>query len=281
MRLQRWIHGSIFVMAMVAFLLPSPAEAQFSTIGQGTLERSPVFTPTAMVHDARGYSVGGFFGYLTFVEDLGDFGEFAVDLEVVGMGGAYGVTDRITVGALLPYETVRFEFGEEEAEDSGLGDAAVFGKWQLYRSPDGPLRLTAVGAVTLPTGEDDAGAGEETTVSIGGAASHEAERLSFHGSLTLDFVVGREEESDAVEDEGDTAFRYSAAAVYQAADRFNLIGEFSGLKVEQLDASHAVALAARLVVGRERTLFLDGGGFFGISDTAPDSGFLVRMLLTR
>jgi hypothetical protein len=281
MRFQRWIHASTLVAAAAAFLLPTPVDAQFSTIGQGTLERSPVFTPTAMVHDARDYSVGGFFGYLTFVEDLGDFGEFAVDLEVVGMGGAYGLTDRITIGAMVPYETVRFEFGEEETEDSGLGNAALFGKWQFFRSRDAPTKLTAVAGLTLPTGEEDVGAAEETTLSLGGAASHEGSRFSFHGSLALDFVIG-EEGGDGLEDEGsDTAFRYSAAAVYQATDRLNLIGEFSGLKVEEVDVSNAAAVGGRFVVGRERTLFLDGGAFFGISDTAPDSGFLIRLLLVR
>jgi hypothetical protein len=269
------------VAAVVGLLVPSAATAQFSVLGHGTLESSPVFTSGALVHDRGGFSIGGFFARVSDEEDT-DFGTFSSDANVFGFGGAFGVTDRITIGASVPFVSVKGEIdGEELFDDSGLGDASLFAGWQLFRSSDDRTKLAALADVTFPTGSEDIGLGEATTFGIGGAISHQAERVSAHASLGFDVVsLDVEEGSDA--DDSFNVINYSAAIVYRATDMVNVSGELFGAKPEDVDASNAIGLGARLLLGADRNLFLDGGIVFGLGDEADfDTGFVVAATFVR
>ncbi len=136
------------------------------------------------------------------------------------IGAFYAPSDRSTLGfSMFPYIGIGLEAtGLGRKETSGRGDAAVFGKYQLWRSGNGKTRVSGVGSIQLPIGESGYGA-NGTVIGLGGAVSHQLERLSLHGSLSV--AVPTDDQ------DGETAMNVSAAAVYGVSPRVALALELN------------------------------------------------------
>ncbi len=68
----------------------------------------------------------------------------------------YGLTSKLALFGVLPLVDVNREFGGDSAAEFGLGDAALFARYEVYRSdqPGRTLRVAPYAGVRLPTGRD-------------------------------------------------------------------------------------------------------------------------------
>jgi len=77
------------------------------------------------------------------------------------LGVKYGLTDRLTLSAMIPYAVLNTRMGN----DKGLGDLMLLGTYNLIRKNNFNLALSA--GVELPTGVEKGSAFDETTVVVG------------------------------------------------------------------------------------------------------------------
>ena len=68
----------------------------------------------------------------------------------------YGLTSKLALFGVLPLVDVNREFGGVSASEFGLGDAALFARYEVFRSdkPGRTLRIAPYAGVRLPTGRD-------------------------------------------------------------------------------------------------------------------------------
>ena len=68
----------------------------------------------------------------------------------------YGFTSKLAVFGVLPLVNVNSELGDISASEFGLGDAAMFARYEVYRSdqPGRTIRIAPFAGVRLPTGRD-------------------------------------------------------------------------------------------------------------------------------
>ncbi len=68
----------------------------------------------------------------------------------------YGFTSKLAVFGVLPLVNVNSELGDVSASEVGLGDAALFARYEVFRSdqPGRTIRIAPYAGVRLPTGRD-------------------------------------------------------------------------------------------------------------------------------
>jgi hypothetical protein len=200
-----------------------------------------------------------------------EFDDPDVDFETFVAELAYGVTDWLTVEAEIPFVRVDPSPGSSE---SGIGDLAVDAKASLKQGAKNPIGVVpdidlAVGArVTLPTGDEDEGTGEEhATLSPFVAVSHWFESwVAVHGQVLLEWQSER-----------------------RPVHRFNVMGEFApwvpelslmgGLQIERVGSdSSAVTLLPGAEYRFPQIPLVAGASIpFGLNDKAPDIGFVLNV----
>jgi len=145
--------------------------------------------------------------------------------------GEWGLTDRIDVGAIVPFVTLTlsgsrldtyrgspFPQASAAASVSGLGDVIVRAKYNLWRS--GGSGLAIGGDARLPTGDVNNFLGEGKTVFVPRIiASLEEDRIAFHGDVG--YARG------GISNELD----YGGAATVAASRRVTIVGEVVGRRL--------------------------------------------------
>src|SRR3972149_4937243 len=158
---RRWWFTGGFVARSLA-LLPGPGEAASPRPQAQARSYQPV----------GGLGVFSVFGARTlgagqFSVGAGYLGEEAVcqqkggppDFPTLFLPLAYGVTDRLTVGAELPYS--RWEADRSDVDGSGLDDVNLGVAYRLLDEQPGQPALGVVGFAALPTADKDEGLGTE------------------------------------------------------------------------------------------------------------------------
>lgn len=183
---------------------------------------------------------------------------------------AYGVTDWLMVEGELPFLKIDPDPGSSE---SGIGDIALEGKVSLKQAAGNPVGFipdvdVAPGVrITLPTGDEDEGLGEEeATLAPFVAASHWIERwVAVHGRLALEWQQDRR-----------PVHTFNATAEF--VPWMPELSLFGGLLIER-EGSDASAVS--LIPGAEyrfpgSDLSAGIGLPIGINDRAADFGFLLN-----
>lgn len=69
----------------------------------------------------------------------------------------YGVTSKLAVFGVLPIVSVDRTFADVSTSEFGLGDAALFARYEVFRSdkPGRTLRIAPYGGVRVPSGRDN------------------------------------------------------------------------------------------------------------------------------
>jgi hypothetical protein len=83
------------------------------------------------------------------------------EMYIGSLGLKYGITDKFTVSALLPYVSLKTKIGAE----SGLGDLNLLGTYQVYSGPS--FNFAMSGGAELPTGEKKKSTFDNTTIVFG------------------------------------------------------------------------------------------------------------------
>lgn len=277
--------GPALAVLILGLALPGAARAQFSSIGAvGTgniLENAPIFTESALVHEQGGVSLGVNGLYVGFdEEEIGLSDDFDVSATQLLFGLAFGVTDRITVGATVPWARATVEFDGEEEDASGLLDTEVFARAQLWRSADDRTKLAGLGSVTLKTASGDfeeEDLEEDPDFAVGAAVSHALDQASLHGSLSYTFAGGAE--FQGVEVEGNDVLGLTAAAVFSATEKLKASGEVAIGLPDEGDTS--ASLAGGLRYTASPNLFIDGGILLPVSGNLVSFGALLGLTWVR
>ncbi len=168
------------------------------------------------------------------------------------VSGTYGLTDRIDVGAVVPFVRMRMDaelstragsngalvaspFGDSASSTaSGIGDIVARVKYRALPTPGGGLALGV--DWRLPTGDDEDLIGTGMQVKFYGAASTEAGRLSPHANFG--YTVSREA-SAFTENEPDQ-LNFAGGADFAVTPRLTVIADFVGRTL--IDAAYPIYL---------------------------------------
>jgi len=131
------------------------------------------------------------------------------------LGLQYGLRNKLQLGVVVPWTAHAREGRGFDAEATGLGDVDLLGKWRFYRfdAPGVALNVALLGALSLPTGEDDAedaGARLEPELqpgsggvdpAIGLGATHEPGRWRFNAAALYRFRTDTDQDHARLGDE--------------------------------------------------------------------------------
>jgi hypothetical protein len=104
------------------------------------------------------------------------------NMSIVSVGLRYGINDKLTIAALLPYVSLHTNSGN----DNGLGDLILMSTYSVYQKNNFNLALQA--GVELPTGIRKSSNFDNTTVIVGSGSFDPMLGVSFSkrwGKLTL------------------------------------------------------------------------------------------------
>lgn len=171
--------------SLAALVIAAPLGAQslaangVSAAAENAANRAPIFTGAAMVAPAKkmGFGVQA----LAARESMDDAYTFSGTQ--TQLSGFYGVTNRITVGAYVPFINASSEIttpaGTVDGSESGMGDAGVFGRIAAWQSQNGATRLGFGAELTFATG-DSVFTNDEMAYQIDAAVSHRVGRWNLH-----------------------------------------------------------------------------------------------------
>lgn len=123
---------------------------------------------------------------------LGDAEAPLRNMLITSLGVRYGVSDKITLSALLPYTFLQTNYGN----DRGIGDAMLLGTFEVLTRGDTRVALQA--GIELPTGVQKSSNFDNTTVVVGSGsydpaggvlAAHRWARLSLQGNLFYKYTT--------------------------------------------------------------------------------------------
>lgn len=191
------------VVAIAAFAATASAQEFGSTgisiAGEGrtasavaSSDRAALFTQSAYVAPRGSYGFGiQAAGRRASLEEGGV--DASLTASAMVLSGFYGITERVSLGAYLPYARMSMEIGNVDDSETGMADAGVFTRFQAYRSQDGVTKFALGAAMTLPTG-DDLFTNDDPTYALSGALSHRAGSWNMHVvpavSIVKDYDAG-------------------------------------------------------------------------------------------
>ena len=161
------------LMASVLTAYGNTALADHGSLGFGLGTASPIITGTGITLPKGTWAVGERMQFINY-----DAPSDSKLLDLAGTNGdvhsvsslmnpslfaAYGVTDRLTLGVLLPYQLRSNVRSPEEGgtevnklgNSSGIGDTTFFAEQNVYRSADNLRYLSLIAGVKTPTGANN------------------------------------------------------------------------------------------------------------------------------
>lgn len=274
------------IAPLAALVVATPLAAQ-SIVGNGVnvagetaTERSGIFTSSAF-NAAKGRYGFGIQAAIeqTSMEEGG--AELKQGANVNYFSGYYGITDRITVGAYLPFMRYSEELTGAGASNfdqsaSGMGNVGAFGRYGAFKSKDGNTRVAVTAGLELGTAGGDF-EDYPTDMGVGAALSQRAGKWSLHVAPELHFV-----------EDMDMAIQTNLAAVYAASPKLNLSVEsmtrFGGApsNVSGAEGDQDVDLAGGLRYRFNPRMALDAGLAYRLAerkvDGAPDPSTMGALL---
>ena len=136
----------------------------------------------------------------------------------------YGATSKLALFGVLPLVDINREFGDISASEFGLGDAALFARYEVYRSdqPGRTLRIAPFAGVRLPTGRD--GTTGDGSVDVFGGVIATFASTQWVLDTQLRYDLNREadgfERGDSVSFETSFQYRLAPGRVTQETNAF-------------------------------------------------------------
>ena len=173
---------------------------------------------------------------------------------------------------------VRVGFGSTDgpggSDGSGATDLEAWGKYFLDEWQD--MELAFGGVVTIPTGDETAGLGED---SFGGSAfgsmRYRFDRLILTGHLGVQFNGDGRQFGETVDRDGETALQIGAGVIYPFSGSVSGIAEltFDGARLKGSDDDLRLLGGVSWRIGSRSNL--RGALAFGLDDGAPDAQVLL------
>ena len=190
--------------------------------------RAAIFTQSALVAPKGAFGVSlQALGARSSSDEGGE--DVAATASAMVVSGFYGVTDRLSLGAYVPYARMGLEMGNVSVSESGMGDAGVFARFAAFEN--GANRFSLGAEMTLATG-DSSFTNDDATYGLNAAMSRAAGKWNFHVAPALSFVKNY-----------DAGINVNAAAVRSMSDKLSWSGEvlsqFGGAPSDVPDAEGA------------------------------------------
>ena len=212
-------------------------------------------------------------------------------LTAAQLTGAYGINDKLQVGANLPLvfslsgsglDAMTGGANPQGVQVTGLGDLLVEGKYKLWQNPDGKLRLAGIGGLTLPTsiGSDDSQfIGDNLPTLRGRGAVTYSQGIVTLGA-TAGFIVRKPRTiySSTIGQQ----LTFGVAAAVAATPTFSVIGELYGRGGLEhgfsLDESPMEAIGGlRLITAKSFAITVGGGAGLDRAIGAPKARFFLSV----
>lgn len=181
-----------------------------SVAGEKKDARAAIFTQSALVAPKGAFGLGlQAVGARSSSDENGE--DVAATASAMAVSAFYGVTDRVSLGAYVPYARMGVEVGNVSVSESGMGDAGVFARFAAYES--GANRFSLGAEMTLATG-DSSFTNDDATYGLNAAMSRAAGKWNFHVAPALAFVKNF-----------DAGINVNVAAVRSMSDKLSWSGE--------------------------------------------------------
>lgn len=161
------------------------------TVVSGAVSAAPITFNTALPVSKGEVLIRQQFVYSQSGDRLNDVSRTVSTFRSVSVMG-YGPARRAAIFGVLPVVHVDREIGPVNFEATGLGDATIFGRYEVYRadSPGKTLRIAPFAGVSLPTGEEGE-TGDGSLDFFGGLIGTVA-RADWAFDSQVQYVVNRE-----------------------------------------------------------------------------------------
>lgn len=221
--------------------------------------RAAIFTQSALVAPKGKFGVSlQAVGARSSSDENGE--DVAATASAMAVSAFYGVTDRLSLGAYVPYARLGMEMGNVSVSESGMGDAGVFARFAAFQS--GANRFSLGAELTMPTG-DSLFTMDDPTYGLNAAMSRAAGKWNFHVAPSLSFVKDM-----------DAGINLNAAAVRSMSDKLSWSGEvlsqFGGAPsdVQGAEGAQEIDLASGLRYRFAGRTVLDFGLRYNIASQA-------------
>jgi hypothetical protein len=218
-------------------------------------------------------------------------------MTVAQITGAYGINDKLQVGANLPLVFSESGSGLNPTNGmgmpgglqvTGLGDLLVEGKYRLYEDTKNGLRVAGIGGLTLPTsfGSDTNACNGTKSCFIGdnlptarlrAAATWKHDELTLGGDLGIILRDPRTIYASTIGQQ----WTFGLAGAYAITDKFSVIAEGygrTGLASFSIDQSPMEVLGGlRLIAAQKLAVTLGGGAGLDQAIGAPDARFFASV----
>ena len=199
------------VVAVAAFAATASAQeigtAGVSIAGEGT-NRAALFTQSAYVAPQGTFGIG-----FQAAGERASMDDASATVSAMVLSGFYGLTSNLSIGAYVPYARYSLDIDGVEGSESGMADAGVFGRYQMFRSQTGMTKFALGLEATLPTGGDEFGS-DDPAYAFSGALSHRAGSWNLHVAPAV-----------AIIKDLDPSIHFNVAAVRAMSPRLALSGE--------------------------------------------------------
>lgn len=100
----------------------------------------------------------------------------------------YGITSKLSVFGVLPSTVVEHDMVNSERRDSALGDAELFGRYEIFRidKPGATRRITPFVGVRFPTGEQGLTSDGTSDVFAGASFTSASAKQNFEAQIRYD-----------------------------------------------------------------------------------------------
>lgn len=292
----RKLWGSRAIAALVAIALPGVASAQsappydpaidinnfeysigpksfFTVDNADTADRKQLALDAVVTFMSRPFTVYTTDGDPNNPMITGERTQVVQSLTAAQLTGAYGINEKLQVGANLPVVFSLTGDGLNPASGTpsmtgvsvtGLGDLLLEGKYRLWRSQNGQLRVAGIGGVTVPTsfGSDDSQFIGDDLPSLRGRLAWTFSNARLALGATAGFIVRKPRTIYASTIGQQLTFGFGASVM--ATNTFSLIGEFygrGGLESSfALDESPMEAIGGIRVIAAKSFAVTIGGG---------------------
>ncbi len=154
----------IIVLIVVTFYVTTQTYSQCACcVAAGASATSNDYNNGALIMPKSQWVIEGYGDYRTIQNGnaFQDDEKLLKNMFVSSLGVRYGLTNKITISALIPYVFLHTNYGN----DSGLGDLALIGTFNLYSKDE--FNFAVQTGVKLPTGIQKNSNFDNTTVVVG------------------------------------------------------------------------------------------------------------------